>query len=143
MCDYTLGKIYRVCDKKRKMIYFGSTCKKSLDERFEQHKFNYLTWKQNGKRYYTLFEIFDDYGVDNCIIELIEDYPCNSLQELVAKEDLYIQSLNCVNRKGKFKFKKNLEKKNKHLKKTDDNSNVILVSDIEQFFKIGMAINKK
>ena len=37
-------------------------------------------------------------GVENCKIHLILLYPCNSKDELLAKEAEYIRTLNCVNK---------------------------------------------
>jgi hypothetical protein len=30
----------------------------------------------------TCFDIFDEYGIENCKIELIENYPFNNIEEL-------------------------------------------------------------
>ena len=36
--------------------------------------------------------------MENCKIELVENYPCNSKEELTAREGFYIQSNECVNK---------------------------------------------
>ena len=46
----------------------------------------------------TVFNIFDEYGPDNCKIELVELYPCNSKIELERREGHYIKDNECVNR---------------------------------------------
>ncbi len=43
-------------------------------------------------------KIFDEYGIDNCTIELLEACTCNSKQELMDREAFYIQSIKCVNK---------------------------------------------
>ena len=45
-----------------------------------------------------VFDLFDDYGVENCIIELLENYPCNSKAELHAREGLHQRENDCVNK---------------------------------------------
>ena len=40
----------------------------------------------------------DEYGVANCKIELIENYPCNSKEELLRREGEYIKNIECVNK---------------------------------------------
>ena len=42
--------------------------------------------------------LFDEYGVENCYIELIELFPCKSKDELKMRENHYIRSLVCVNK---------------------------------------------
>ena len=46
----------------------------------------------------TVFNIFDEYGPDNCKIELVELYPCNSKMELEKQEGRYIKENHCVNK---------------------------------------------
>lgn len=36
--------------------------------------------------------------MDNCKIELIENYPCKNKEELLKREGHYISSIECVNR---------------------------------------------
>ena len=43
--------------------------------------------------------MFDEYGVQNCKIELIENYPCTSKEELFKREGFYILNNECVNKK--------------------------------------------
>ena len=42
--------------------------------------------------------IFDKFGFENCKIELVENFPCNSKEELTKREGFYIQSNDCVNK---------------------------------------------
>jgi hypothetical protein len=43
-------------------------------------------------------ELFTQYGVENCYIELIELFPCDTKDELTTRENHYIRSLVCVNK---------------------------------------------
>ena len=42
--------------------------------------------------------MFNEYGVENCKIELIEKYPCENRDELLKREGEHIKNNNCVNR---------------------------------------------
>jgi hypothetical protein len=62
------------------------------------HRANYKMWK-NGKHHKTTsYDIFDKYGVENCIITLLESVKCTSKDELNARERYHIESLECVNK---------------------------------------------
>ena len=45
-----------------------------------------------------VFDLFDEYGVENCMIELLENYPCNSKAELHAREGLQQRENECINK---------------------------------------------
>jgi hypothetical protein len=96
MVNYLLGKIYKIqkiggCDS----VYIGSTTKKYLSERFTDHRYKYKN-KRNSN--FTCFNLFDEYDLSNCEIVLIENYPCDTKDELLARERYYIETLNCVNK---------------------------------------------
>ena len=100
MVNYQEGKIYKIYSTIDDSIcYVGSTTKKLLCQRMVEHRKDYRRWKE-GKRNDTVssFNLFDKFGMENCIIELLKLYPCNSKDELNRKEGEYIKSLNCVNR---------------------------------------------
>ena len=42
--------------------------------------------------------LFDEFGVEYCKIEVIENYPRDRKHELLRREGHYIQQLGCVNR---------------------------------------------
>ena len=95
MSDYTQSKIYAiVCPSGEK--YIGSTTS-TLEFRFEGHVISYLKWKETKGGYTSSFKLFEKYGIDNCRIELIEAYPCNSKEELELRESEVIKSNSCVN----------------------------------------------
>jgi hypothetical protein len=93
MTDYKNGKVYSIrCDKTNK-IYIGSTIQ-TLAQRKSTHHTNYNRWKQSGKGgFIRAYQLFEDYGFENCYIELIENYPCKDKAELNAREG-YHQRLN-------------------------------------------------
>ena len=96
--DYQKTKIYKIESHLGDKIYAGSTAKEYLSQRFQLHKVQYKRWKNGVGVKYTSFELFDEYGLENCNIVLIEAYPCNSKDEKNAKEGHYIKTLECVNK---------------------------------------------
>jgi len=97
--NYLNGKIYKIESPLGEKIYIGSTTNKYLSQRMTSHKYKYRCWKNGEKEGRTRsFELFDEYGLDNCIIVLIEVYPCNSKDELHAREGYYIKSMKCCNK---------------------------------------------
>ena len=44
------------------------------------------------------FHLFDEFELDNCKIEWIKDFACNSKKELEAEEGKLQQENNCVNK---------------------------------------------
>ena len=96
---YSNGKIYKIVDNGYTMCYYGSTVQ-TLSKRLSSHKFDYVRYKTGCRTHLTsVFSIFDTYGVENCKIELVETFPCNSKEELHRKEGQYIKESDCVNKK--------------------------------------------
>ena len=94
---YNRGKIYRIVDIGYNKCYIGSTIE-DLKQRMAKHRDKYKQYKQ-GKYGKTMsFDLFDEYGVENCKIELIEMFSCNSKMELEAREGYYIKNEECVNK---------------------------------------------
>ena len=99
MVNYQNGKVYKIQDVGGNMCYIGSTTKEYLSQRMTEHRQKYRKWledKSNDR--FTVYEIFDTYGVENCNIVLIELCPCNSKDELTKLESRYIRTENCVNK---------------------------------------------
>ena len=59
-----------------------------------------------GNASYKLWVIFDEYGVDNCKIELIEEFPCENKAQLLKREGFHIQSTDCVNKRVEGRTRK-------------------------------------
>ena len=94
---YEQGKIYKICDIAYSKCYYGSTTD-SLCRRMCKHRYGYKR-SQNGEGgIVSVYTIFDEFGVDNCKIELVELLPCASRIELGKKEGEYIKNNDCVNK---------------------------------------------
>ena len=98
MVNYQLGKLYMITNLNNTMRYIGATCVPLLAIRKAQHGHKYQIWlRDNTQNYYTSFEIFRIYGFENCRIELIKLFPCNTKDELRAEEGRLIRTMDCVN----------------------------------------------
>ena len=84
--DYSKGKIYKLVSNKTDDVYIGS-CLVELSKRLSGHKN-----KGNKSSSKKLF-------IDDAIITivLIELYPCNTKNELKARELFYITNTSCIN----------------------------------------------
>ena len=93
MTKYQNGKIYQITDCNYTLCYIGSTTQ-SLSQRMACHRSYY----KSRTKQYSCFSLFDAFGIDNCKIELMEAYPCNSKEELVKRKGEVIRQTNCVNK---------------------------------------------
>ena len=93
MADYSKGKIYHIKNTINDDVYVGSTCA-SLAIRMTKHRFNGTHDKGHA-----LFDLIAEHGVDKFYIELIEDYPCSSKHELLAREGHFIKERGTINKR--------------------------------------------
>ena len=124
--------VYKITDNEETESYYGSTTK-TLSERFKLHTSAYKKILDNtDHRYCTVYELFKKYGVDNCVISLVEQ--CNGLtkKELQERERFHINSNKCINKNLKNKPNRQFGKKIKISVETpsinynDDNKYVTL-----------------
>lgn len=93
--NYQQGKIYKIIsDSKPELVYYGST-NKSLKQRFQSHREKYRAYIRGTYHFVYAWKLLE--LEDSCII-LVEEYPCNTKQELDAKEGEYIRNNTCVNK---------------------------------------------
>ena len=88
--DYQNGKIYCIRNSINDEIYVGSTTQR-LSKRFSKHKSDMKVL--SGK----LYQKMNNVGIENFYIELIENYPCNSKEELNKREGEYIRKMGTLN----------------------------------------------
>ena len=127
MVNYNEGKIYKIESTLGNMVYYGSTTKKRLCDRMTYHRGGYNSWLKGKRELVTAFKLFDEYGLENCKIVLVENYPCESKDELRAKEAYYIRNFECVNknvpgRTGKERYEDNKDKILKRVKKYQEDN---------------------
>ena len=91
MPDYKQGKIYTIrCKTDDTLIYVGSTIE-PLCRRMSKHKYDSL-----NKPTIFFYQHIDDW--DNWYIELFENFPCNSKEELNKREGEIIREIGTVNK---------------------------------------------
>jgi len=111
--DYKNSKVYKIWSPNGDKIYVGSTTKIMLCQRMTAHRYKYQEWKKTAKVDTTSYLLFDEYGLNNCFIELLEAKECSSKDELHKLEGKYIRELNCVNKIILGRTKKEYREDNK------------------------------
>lgn len=96
MVNYGNGKIYRIVCNITGKQYIGATTI-ALCSRLSQHKKLFYGKKNSLSR-----EVIE--GGDYAIY-LIEDYPCERKEQLLARERYYIDTFDCVNKKVPLRTK--------------------------------------
>jgi transposase-like protein len=70
------------------------------------HRCGYRLWKQGRYSFYSVFNLFDSDGVDNCRIALLEECICETRDELRAREQYWFEKTpNCVNQLNPYMTK--------------------------------------
>ena len=91
--DYKNGKIYCVRNNITDDIYVGSTTQ-PLSKRMAKHR-------QDSRREIKMHRPFylkvNELGIENFYIELIEECPCESLEQLRKREGHYIRKMGTLN----------------------------------------------
>ena len=95
---YHNGKIYKITDIAYTKCYIGSTTEE-LSQRMARHRQGFKRFLRGDKEsHIRSYDLFNEYGVENCKIELIEYFKCDTLQELRRKEGEHIKNNECVNK---------------------------------------------
>ena len=107
--DYNNGKIYCIRNNITDDIYVGSTTQ-PLSKRMAKHR-------QDSRREIKMHRPFylkvNELGIDNFYIELIENYPCESLEQLRKREGHYIRKMGTLNQQIAGRTCKELLEQNK------------------------------
>jgi len=148
MPNYKTSKIYKIIDNTNDSIYVGSTTR-PLKERLKSHSDKYKKYINGIGRFTSSFDIIknNDYK-----IILIENYPCDNINELHQREQYHIDNNNCINiqraylskenRKEQLKqnrldnlqYRRNKDKKRyENLKLWGDSYNNLLYIDVNLF----------
>jgi hypothetical protein len=92
--DYSKGKIYKIESLSTGLVYIGSTCQ-PLSVRLGGHSRDFKQYKNGTKHFTTSFKVLE---CDDYKILLIEDYPCDRKEQLLAREGEWIRKIDCVNK---------------------------------------------
>jgi hypothetical protein len=91
--DYKNGKIYKISNIVNDLVYIGSTTQ-SLSRRMSYHRSSINVKSKSTSRLYTEMR---EIGCDNFFIELLENFPCDTKEELHAREMYYIRDYDSLN----------------------------------------------
>ena len=117
--DYKNGKIYTIRSHQTDKIYIGSTTQ-PLSKRLSAHKAHFRAYLDGKYNNVTSFEIIK-YG--DAYIELLEEYPCETKDQLHKKEGGCIRSEpNCVNKCVAGRTTKQYKEEHKDFYKTYNHS---------------------
>ena len=95
MLNYQLGKIYKIECNVTGKVYIGSTCEPTLARRLAGHITNYKSYLNGKSNYRSSFDVLQNGNYD---IVLIESYPCDTKDELHARERYWTNNIECVNK---------------------------------------------
>lgn len=114
-----IGNVYKIITNQSNECYIGSTTNE-LRYRFRDHKTHYEQWKRGDiKKTSCSYDLFEQYGLENCKIMLIKKYEVSDRKHLLAYEQLWINKLNPINKRSiiniprftqKFKYKQEIQK---------------------------------
>jgi hypothetical protein len=95
MVNYQLGKVYKITSPQTDKVYIGSTAQVYLSSRMTGHVKDFKLFEKGKKNFISSFEIIK-FG--DAVITLIEDYKCETKEQLFRKEREWIEKSNCVNK---------------------------------------------
>ena len=93
--NFQNGKIYKIWNLFDDDIYVGSTVQ-SLCRRMALHRSDI---RRNVSRCPAIYNKMLEFGSDNFFIELIEEHPCDNIEQLHKREGHYIRLIGTLNRK--------------------------------------------
>jgi hypothetical protein len=67
-----IGRIYKIWSPITDKVYIGATTQ-SLQQRLSDHKSDYKKFKEGKRRKVASFDLFDEFGVENFQIELLQE----------------------------------------------------------------------
>lgn len=114
--DYKNGKIYKIANDINDDVYVGSTTQ-SLSKRMAKHK-EMLTNKR--KNHYNIYMKLIELGKEHFYIELIEEYQCDNVEQLRAREGHFIRQMGTLNARIEGRTKKEYTIDTKDIKREYD-----------------------
>lgn len=92
MNKYQSGKIYQIVCNTTNLVFYGSTTEPNINRKLAGHKANLKKDNKNDISYKVLEN-------NNYKMNLVEEYVCNSKEELLNREQYYIKNNECINEK--------------------------------------------
>ncbi len=113
MVNYKFGKIYKLIDNTNGNVYVGSTAETTLARRLSGHRGKCKAFYMKGQGNYV--KSFDIINNNDYKIILIEEYPCESKDQLLQREQQWMDKIDCINQ-----VRANGHDRKKCVKKYDD-----------------------
>jgi len=110
MDRYKNGKIYKIVDNTNENVYIGSTCEPTLARRLANHRRDYKEYLKGGSNHTTSIKILEN---NDYSIVLLEEFPCETKDQLLARERFYIENNKCINKKIPNRTQKEYYEQNK------------------------------
>lgn len=87
--------VYKITNKINNHFYIGST-DRQFKERFKEHCRYYEMYKEGAhlNSHPVLWAAYDKYGIENFEVELVEILDGKTFEEILEREEYYIQTLN-------------------------------------------------
>ena len=143
MPDYSKSKIYKIVCNITGLIYIGSTTQ-NLCGRIQDHKYDYKYYlnKKSYSHWLTSFEIIEKNNYD---IILVEDFPCERREQLLARERYWVENTKCVNKFIPTRTHKEYYQDNKENKKQycEENKEKIKEKNKQYYLKNKEKLNEK
>lgn len=137
MSKYEHGKIYKIISSQSDKMYIGSTVSKYLCERMGQHKYAFVHKNVKKCRANEIVQY------DDAKIVLIENYPCKSRDELLQREQFWIDQHqnDCLNAHKAWKGP--MSTQDYHKQKYERKKSEISLKSKERYAKNCEAIKQK
>ena len=94
-------KIYPVFNHKK--IYIGYTTRNYLSGVKAVYKNDFKQYLLGKARYAKYYELFKEYGVDDCVFEVIEEYPVDNVYQIRERVKYHVDRIDCVNKMPRTK----------------------------------------
>lgn len=94
MKDPSQGKIYKIVCDETGDVYYGSTTLPTVEGRLKQHEDNYFSMLKGN---YPKIPVFNIIELGSYHIELVKDFPCETIFELEREEGNIILANECIN----------------------------------------------
>ena len=91
--DYSKAKIYKIVNDIDDDTYIGATCQ-ALSKRMAEHR---KSMKSKRDNHIKLYKKMNEIGVEHFKILLVEETPCENVEQLRAIEGDYIRELGTLN----------------------------------------------
>ena len=132
---YQNGKIYKILNSETSDIYVGSTC-----QRLAKRMMNHRTRVKEGKDTLLYLEM-REIGIEHFYIELVENFPCENLEQLNKREGEWMREIATLNEKVAGRTKN--EYAEEHRESKNQNQENIIKKIERAFYKDRGNIMKK